>query len=319
MYTFEKILTFTTFIFGLFGNIICFLIYSRKKFEKISVSFYYKVVSINNIIVVLQTLGYFTGYIINNDYIYIRHLSNIYCKLITYIEWVTLPISTWIMVIVLFDRFMTIKFNKRFKFLENFKFKCIILISIYLASFCLYTPIAIDYKQFSYYFETNHTIDYKRYLYYFETNQTGFVLYCHHKDYTQLVSITDFIIFTTMPCTLMVIFTSLSILVIFKSRKRFKSQKLGENRLKKDIYFALSSIILSFLYFATNLPTTLFNLLSKEVSFSVIILQHANCAISIFIHLFTNKIFYHEFLRIICVNGKISPKSSITRTNTLKD
>ena len=129
MYAFEKMLTFTTFFFGLSGNIICFLIYSRKTFEKISVSFYFKAVSINNIIALQQTLVNFMSLAIGDNPFYIRNISSISCKILVYLEYSTLSISTWIMVIVLFDRFMTIKFNKRFQFLDNFKLKILILIS----------------------------------------------------------------------------------------------------------------------------------------------------------------------------------------------
>ena len=305
MKTLEKIITLTIFTLGLYGNIICCLIYSGKKFEKISCSFYYRVLSINNILVSLYTLEYFIGFIISDkDSHYIRHLSNIYCKLVTYIEWATLSISTWLMVIILFDRFMTIKFNKKFRFLENFKFKCLMVISIYLAIFCIYIPVAISYK-------LNPS--------YLDSNKTDLIYECTKELYIKLISTIDFIFLNTLPFALMIIFSSLSILVIFKSRNRVRNQNLDEHRLKKDVFFALSSIVLNYFYLATNLPITLMEIMSVKFTFLILLLQHFNCAISIFIHLFSNKIFYHEFLRIICINGKISPKSSITRKNTLKD
>ena len=106
----------------------------------------------NNIIVLQYTLVTFMSLAIDNNYDHIKNISNLSCKVIAYLECSMLSISTWIMVIILFDRFMTIKFDKRFKFLQNFKYKSLILVSTYLAIFSIYIPVVIDYKLIHYYY-----------------------------------------------------------------------------------------------------------------------------------------------------------------------
>ena len=276
-----KFLTFFTFIFGTIGNFICFIIYSRKIFAKISITFYFKAISINNCIILLQMLRYFIQSSFNYD---LELVSDFSCKLFGYMVYSTIPISTWIMVYVVFDRFVSICFFTKFKFLQKLKFKCLILSAIYFASFCIYIPVGIYYKILSNYRDMNQTIA---------------TFTCNFYKNGEFISIIDFIFSTILPSSLMVVFTSLSINVIYNSRKRFAKHVIGANRLRKDTYFALTSIFLNFVFLCTGLPTTLYGLFSLDTNHYFESLIYINCAISVFIHTLSNRIFYREFLSLL--------------------
>ena len=286
-----------TFIFGTFGNFVCFLVYSRKKFEKISVSFFFKAISINNCVILLHKLRHYIQSAFNYN---LKTSSDLSCKIVSYSVYSTISISTWIMVYVLLDRFVSIKFNKKFQFLHDFKFKFFILSSIHLISFCIYIPVVIDNQLTSKYLDFNETL----------------IMYqCDLKSLDKLISIIDLIYSTLTPFILMIVFSILSIFVIFKSRIRLQSQNTRKNRLRKDIYFAFTSIILNFVFLATNLPITLVLLIQPDDDDFIDNLVYINCSISIFIHIFTNKIFYREFLALFGICQK--KNSNIKKSKTI--
>ena len=278
------VLTFFIFIFGTFGNLICFFVFSRKKFQKISVTFFFKAISINNCIILLHELRHYVDTAFSYN---IKLISEISCKITLYLVYSTMSISAWIMVYIIIERYISIQFFKKFKFLCYFKFKCMILSLIYFLSFGIYLPVGINGRLRS-----------------IDSNETSINKICDFNNNKNLITLIDLIYFELIPFILMIIFTSLTIFVIFQSRIRFKNQIGHTNRLKKDIYFALTSIIVNFVFLATNLTVTIHDLISYDLNIFIISLNYLQCAISFFIHMFTNKIFYKEFLVFIGVKNR---------------
>ena len=300
MPTLYIVIYFILYIFGIVGNTICFLIYSHQKLNKISVSFFFKAISINNCFILLQQILRLTDPAFSYD---MELLSVFSCKLVKYVDFSTASINSWIMVYVLMDRLISIKFNRKFLIFYNLKFKCLILISIYLSCHCIYIPLAIDLKISSY----NTDI-----------NQTDLSLKCQFDYKKELITIIDLIYSTTMPFILMAIFTSFSIHLILKSRKRFKNKIGVKDRIRKDVNFALTSIILNLIFLAAYLPQTLLPLLFEISEFDLVNnLLYVNCAVSICIHSFSNKIFRQELVALLSFNVKIGPIISKSGNNII--
>ena len=271
------------FILGVFGNLICFLVFSRKILNKIPESFYFKAIAVTDSITLIQELRHFIRSTFDYD---LRLLSNWSCKLVLYSTYSTESISNWIMVCAIFNCFISLKFNRKFEFRNNFKFKLILLAFIYLISLGSYVPFLILGQ-------LNNVF-----------NQTDKILKCsyHHSEYILLTM--DLVYAIVLPYILMTSFIISIAWLIFKSRQRLSSSvsTIGKFRvLKKDFQFTLTLSVLILLFLATNLPTALIEFqTSIEIgSFSYYLLDNAmylNAAFKVFIYYFTHKIFRNQFL-----------------------
>ena len=282
---FYKTSSFLIFFIGIIGNIICFLIYSLKKFRKISASFYFKSISINNSFILLGRLRYFIEVTIHSS---IKEASIIFCKLTNYMMYTSISIAAWITVFVLFERFISIKFHRKFKFRNSQKFKWFILISINLISYCIYIPFYIYSKLYFNFLNTNITI-------------------CYFDDEEiQILSELHLFYSAVVPFALMVIFTFLVIYILYESGKRLLTSRILDNdkkRRRKDIQFGLTSVLLNSTFLLNNFPILLLESFHVKMSFFVHYLIQSlvflNCTVNIFIHIFSNQIFRSELFKII--------------------
>jgi len=94
-------------IFGLSGNILNLIIFTRQTFLKQSCSLYFLCISLNNITMYLIGLitriiddGFQLNLIYNN--------TNIYCKIRNYLVYTLFSISSWLLVLVSFDHLFSI-------------------------------------------------------------------------------------------------------------------------------------------------------------------------------------------------------------------
>ena len=270
------------FVLGVIGNLICFLIYSRKKFAKISASFYFKSIAINNCLILLSRLIYFIEVAFG---FFIRNSFNLSCIIINYFLYITISISAWIMVFVLFDRFISLKFIKKFEFRNSQTFKWFILISIYLICLFYYIPVIL----YSY-------IDYN----YLNLNVTICDIY---QEQSNLVAKLDLFFSTLIPFTLMIVFTIFVSFILYQSSKRFNSliSATDKKRRNKDFQFGLTTLFLNIIFLLNNLPVTILVLFQLQINylFNYLIktLVYLNCALNIFINIFSNRIFRKELFR----------------------
>ena len=210
MNTFEK-LTYNssicvTFVFGVFGNAICFLVYSRKELKKISASLFFREIIFNDFFLLLHEIRHFLRSTLNFN---INLISDGFCKLMKYHLFSTTSISPWLMVYVMFDRFMTIKYSKIFHFRNNLRFKCFIICSIYLFNIIFYIPVGIFEKK------TKSLL-----------NKTDVCDFNENKDLLRFMDLFNEVL---IPFTLNFIFISLLILAIFQSRKRSNTRTNTKN------------------------------------------------------------------------------------------
>ena len=106
-----KVLTGLTSFCGIFGNLICFLIFSRKKLSRIPTSFYYKAIVITDCFILLNELQYF---VYSVSYFDLKSVSDLSCKLIRYLKFSAKATSPWIMVYIFCITFISIKYFKKF-------------------------------------------------------------------------------------------------------------------------------------------------------------------------------------------------------------
>ena len=301
-------LTNFSLIFGLLGNFVCILVFSRKKFNEIPSSFFFKALAFNDMIILLHEIRHFVRTVFQ---INLKLISEVNCKMFKYILISTVPISSWIMVYIVFDRFITIKFYKRFLFRNSLKFKILILGLIYLSSFSFNIPHAIFNKILK-----NDG----------NKNKTDSSLICDLYENQDMLYMMSLFYSAIIPFIIIFIFTLALSFVIFKSRKRLysKMSRANKNMFKKDIRLSITSIVLNTIFILTNFPFWFEEFFNIDPFLYDILdnLVYTNCAIQVFIHIITNKIFRKEFQSILSLNlsnDLVLTKQEVTTKSTFNN
>ena len=283
-----------TFVIGTVGNLFCFMVYSRKNFKKISKSFYFKAMSINDILILLHELRHFIRSTSGFD---MKTTADFSCKLVSYLTFTTISVSPWIKVYVLFDLFISIKYYKKFEQRNTLKFKQLVIFCIYLTSFSIYIPIAILRNKITHDDnDFNHTIELAK---------------CGSREYKEFLSILDIFYSALLPFFLMIFFTLVLTILIFQSKNRLKNRVVTKyySCIRKDIQFALTAIGLNFLFLLTNLPAAFIEFFSgaEEKSWFKLLdnLVYINAALKFFIYFSINKMFQNECMDMLRLHFKI--------------
>ena len=281
----KKISSYITgliFIFGSLSNVIVFLVYSRKRLNRISASFFFKAIAFNDIILLIQELRHFLKLTFNKD---LKLDSDFSCKILMYMTYATPAVSTWIMVYLSFERYLSIKYLKKFNFRKYFKVKVFILLSIYTVNYMFYIPVSI--------FETIT-----------KNNQSKM---CDLNESYQKFTITSMnLVFSTLlPFSIMFIFSALIINYLIKSGPNYKLMRASseKTRLRKDVQFSITLIIHNLFFLLAYLPVvTLDFFINLEYDFLHYILYnlvYLNCDAKIIIHFTMNDNFRRELIRIL--------------------
>ena len=135
-------------ILGLIGNIICFKVFSTPALQKHPISFFFKVIAVFDFIMMFNGINFFALQKLNFD---LSLKNDIFCKLNSYFEYATGPISPWIMVIVSLDRFICVCYPKMFLFRFKFRFQLVLVFIIIgynyiFYSFILWNNVLIEGK-----------------------------------------------------------------------------------------------------------------------------------------------------------------------------
>lgn len=102
---------------GLIGNLLMFVVYSRSSLSKLSVSVYFRFIAV---FCIFKILFYF---IVSRNYEKIIPRWPTLFKLINFFSDIFIPTAVWFETAISFDRFFTILFPYRFKFIRNLRFQ----------------------------------------------------------------------------------------------------------------------------------------------------------------------------------------------------
>jgi hypothetical protein len=273
-------------IVGLLFNIPTFIVFSRKKFQNTIFSTYFRYLCISDTITLLFRLEY-----LFNLKSFDHRSNSIYsCKILGYFVYLIPSFSIWILVVISIDRFVSIAYPTRFLFRKLKKYQITISLSIIVfhAFYWLPAPFLANISSNNSKNESNN---------------------CYPG--TLAVDIMDLMDSSLLPSFFMFISTSLTLRVIFKSRRRSQNnQDHQQSRTKsKDVKFAISSISLNVFFFILNMPLTSFFLIRNFVEIHLElkrlirsiceILYHTNYANIFFISYIFNSMFRKEFISFI--------------------
>lgn len=292
---------------GIIGNAFSFLIFSRKQFKKTIFQVYFRLVSISNTLAVIIPVNYFLMYQFNYD---ISKLSSFTCKLMDYLIYTSCPISSYILAYASIDRMLHMVSPFKYQFRNKIKFQLFICILVIFITMIYYVPILV-FRKLEPIIGINQSDEIKQYVCVYTDG--GFIYWM------------DLFYSTIIPFVIMFISTSITVFVLFKSKKKTN----GIN--SRDIKYAITSISLNICFFVFVFPLTVFLLLSLylnidekvyELTFIILLCIYSiNYANMFYVNMFTNSIFRNEFLKMLIknlrkigVNLNVKVKSSTIST-----
>ncbi len=304
-------------LLGLIGNIISFIIFSCRRFENTIFSTYFRFVIIADSMSLLtsinKSLEYFTIYLVKE--------SDFCCKFLWYSNYVLFQLSSWTMVFISIDRYLSIAMPNKFPFRKSKNIQMFICLAISIFHMIFYSPILWS-------FHLLKTISYDN-----ETNLTSKHSECDF-DRSVRLDLMDIFDGSVVPFSLMILFTSLMLRTLFNTRKKTRTNhrtntlscsntksKTSSSK-QKDVRFAMISVILNIIFFALTFPFYLFDLLTNFVEiesqfadfiFSILFFFiYINYGLLFYINIFVNKMFSDEF-SVVFLGKKVTQSS---RTST---
>lgn len=252
-------------VFGLPGNILMFVVFSRQTLSKLSVSFYFRAMSIANIFININWLKKFSEY--QYGFVVIDQ-SDFLCKSVMFTIYTISGMAAWFMVVAGLDRFFVIVYPTRFLFVQKPRFSQIIcvLITIYNIIF-----------NFHILFDTSLSL--------IDTNDTDTNTTLIYKCEWPLKTVFYFSVLvnsTIIPFAIMTASTIGMCLVVNNSRNRMKqisnSSSSSDNaRLKKmrDLRFTVTMIVMNVFFLVLNALNPFFNALEYlDIVPEIVIVDH---------------------------------------------
>jgi len=235
---------------GFILNVLSIMIFMRKSFDNSTMGFYNIIIAIdNNIVIIVNFIMSFTlGVYFGNDAVI---WSNFSCSFFYYTSRLTTSFSSWLNVMVAFDRLIFILFPFRFSFMRNKKFLLLVILAMFLILFAINSP--------NFYLFVAVTSKYSN-----ATNKTVITKTCGPPN--DLAILIDSIrIFTraVVPFILVVLIDSIFIYKLIKTRARYKTNASS----KREYNFARSIAALSIFFIISLAPfvisLTIMNIMSQ--------------------------------------------------------
>lgn len=276
----------------LIGNSFGYMVMKREKLFKIGPRNMYKYLFCTGLInsfLIIQF--YLTGLDIN-----ISIISNIGCKLIAYYGYVVSSMSPMLLLYITIERFISIRYPSKKLFLRKQRTQLGYLVLLIIFNLLIYSWVPLKYSLIDKRNTTNKLI---------QNYNVNNNLECVLED------LSPFLVWIIggklIPNLMMITFTSLLIHTIFKSRRRvIANYTFNQNETyRKDLKFALTSLLLNLFFILLNLPVSfIYNLeLSQPVLFLFFLYVYfLSFSLHFYFILFSNSLVRKEFLAIFNCN-----------------
>ena len=305
--TCKKIVIFS----GIFFNSLTILVQSRGSLKGTWLSVYFRVLAtnylINNVLFALDS--------VNSPFSKTFLVESIVCKLSEQFNYAFCATASWILAFISIDRYVTISFLRKPKCFKKIYFNLLLFTFIIGWNLAYYSPYFIfseSFMTFSRYNTDNFTIEILPNAKYIENlTECSIIGY----DTSAILAYLDLVNSTLVPFLVMLVFAVLIILKIDDSKKKIYSKsllkkknetraKLMKKRMRKNIKFSITILILNSIFLAFNLPVSI-NLIIPYLSidYSYTFFQ-AYYSIDFFVYLCTNSGFRHEFLVMLSLQKR---------------
>ena len=231
---------------GLFGSIFGTIVLSRKKMENFPARQIYRFLLIIDAIYLTVQVAADTMDILKFRF----RLSNIICKCYIYFNFSVAALSSYALVYISIDRYISI-FFKQIKLITKKWFQNLMIFLIFAYNLCFYVPFLL-------YIELMTDEIYET-----ETNSTTPSFYCDmpRQEFLKILYLSDLINASLVPFVFMFIASIVLIYSIIKSRLRILNLTLEQDKkkLKKDIKFAVTILVLNISFLIFCFPICLAN------------------------------------------------------------
>ena len=305
-----------TVIFGSIGlilNTLGIVVYKRKAFADMSMSFYNIVIACVNNICILSYLWQAIPLYFNVN---IKLNSQAECMLVTYLQMVAGRLSAWIETLITVDRMVCIIFSNKFLFMKNRKVLSVVIAALLAVSLA----ISSQYFQFELVRTPSNTT--------ISPNVTvATITATCSVDKAIILSINVLAIVTRVAVPFVIMIVSNIFLIYHLKRVR------RERWMKKEEAFARSVVALSVFFLLTNLPLAVIAVYQIVLAYdgssplsrsSVLVnlvytlsmlLSSYNYVFPTLVNLMFNKIFRQEFLIMFGFKNKINSTRLSSETN----
>jgi hypothetical protein len=277
---------------GFILNGLTFAIYSRERFKNTIFSTYFRYLLFNDSLALLIAIDIFMYDVFN---INLSTISHITCKLEEYFIYLVPTISAYISVAISVDRFMSVAYPMDFQLRKKPTFQLLICLALTLLNYVFY----IEYPIFDEYYEYTELDNI--------TNTSTIYSECYSSLDNRLLDWLDLFNSTLIPFLLLLIFTGLTIRLLFNSRKRANSIISASGKSKsRDQKFARISIATNLVFFLFNMPICLSSLVDSDGVIDeelfeniALFIFYSSFASQFFISMFVNSLFRKEFFNLI--------------------
>jgi hypothetical protein len=304
-------------LIGLLGNLVSFVVFSRRVFANYSISVYYRALAISDCFIIYRLVYEMFNYLGN---IRLNVQSHAWCKLHYYIATGLSPISEWILVAFSVDKMIHVLGKKKWApFIERkpFQLSVVLFITLFHCLVYLFVPIMLQLKEK----RESSTIGGGG-----GNNNSEMLSYvCVFENIDNHQYLNGFILTEAnlIPFVLMMITTSVTIKQLFKSRtklERRQNKPMRERKLK-DVKFAVNSVVLNSVSAIFQVPVSLSYLIKLEDPMSYqlfctvsLFLFYLSYSMTFFVHILFNSIFRNEFLLMSGIRKKHQTPPAATTT-----
>jgi hypothetical protein len=335
----------------LLANVCCFVVFSRKCFRGRgkSVGFYSRVLLLGDLfgigLFIIEMIMYGLDYDITSTSLFT-------CKSLYYVMYALSAISPWMITLISFDRMVNIACRNRFKFARKAWFRRAIPLVIAAYSLIYYSEMIVfaDYKHFTishihnesnqslFDYEYNESVNMSHAVDESTIDTADGSFSCIWSDeHASIIQTMDTINFIAIPFLLMLIFSTVSLRAIYKSRRKAAAADLSHPRKSsvsrvlhpRDVHFAITSLMLNVIFLLMTLPCYIFYFFTLDptettptqdmitsILDTLFYMHHGSL---FFINFIFNKTFRKEFLGLIIEKTRNSSiKELLSRTRTEK-
>lgn len=260
---------------GIIGNILSFIVFSRKKFQKNSISTYCRALAVFECLGIIQLIHDVYRFIDEKTFFY--DLSDFNCKIFFYLWMEYMSIPGWILVAFSIDKMLNMRVSK-LNILKSKLFQWSVVAGIVL--FCIFSYFAL-------------LISLK-----LEPKMGVFLCNLSFLNYYEGFAYVQMTMSCAIPFTIMIMTSIVTIRLFWKSRS-FLERNGNSFKKRRITKYAISSIVCNLFFVFFKMSLMMYPLLpSTDFLYISIFLFIINCSSTFFIHLVTNSIFRCELLVI---------------------
>ena len=242
--------------FGLIGNVLMFVVFSKRRLRKLSISIYFQSMALVNLYITINWIKQYLNYVENY---YLVKQSVFLCKAIMFTIYVAGPVSAWIQVVAGIDRFLItiVSPSSKFKLIQKRSFQIAIVVFIFVYNSGYYFHMLFDYNLVLTIVNNS------------ENNSSDYSVSCTNSD-PLTIYIMDLLNNALLPFIVMIGFSLATICGVQRAHRKAKNFSLPHSsssehahRVRmRDIKFAVTMIVLNFIFFILNAPNPIISLIA---------------------------------------------------------